>query len=230
MESLLSHAKFLNNIESNIYFRKLLKNPTPKSFVKSQESFIDAVNEWSNLLSHLLTKVPSYKERLPIIENLMDEHGEGDLERSHVETFRKFINSFKTRDNLQMYNKESQTYHIIEEFYRTLDRDLKYYSWEYSAAMLGMIEYTYITVSTVIHQYAKQHIPEEEIYHYTLHETLDTKHSEDLFRIIVPYLDQNNNSNMVKLGLQKGYNTMYKMYKELSNYLEISDQCADDYL
>ena len=219
MEYLLSQAKSLNQIQSNPYFQKLLQNPSPANFVKSQESFINAVNEWSKLLALLLTKVPTHNERLPIIENLLDEHGNGDLKMAHIETFRKFVQSFDPSHSVVLYNQNSPTFHIIREFYETLYQNIKYYNWVHIAAMLGMIEYIYIQVSMAIHQYAKQYISEEKIYHYTLHETLDTKHSEDLFRIVIPYMEDEQNRQMIQLGLQAGYDAMSIMYEKLSYFL-----------
>lgn len=55
--------------------------------------FLGAVNGWSQVLGLLITRLPTPAQRLVAIENLVDEHGHGDLSMSHVATFRRLIKS-----------------------------------------------------------------------------------------------------------------------------------------
>ena len=62
-------------------------------------------------------------------------------------------------------------------------------SWIYCTAMIGMIEYTYITASKNINMYVSKYKQVEN--HYSTHETLDDKHFNDLFSLIEPFYEDN---------------------------------------
>ena len=99
------------------------------NFLESQECFISAVDNWSHALGLLLTKVPSDKERLPIIMNLYEEHGDGDVNNSHVNTFRKFYKSLGGINELKLYNKKLASYKFVKEFNDELNSRIQTESW-----------------------------------------------------------------------------------------------------
>lgn len=57
-----------------------------------------------------------------------------------------------------IHNYKSKSYRYIEKFNTNLRNEIQYSSWLFSVAMLGMIEYMYITVSKNIHKYMSQFI------------------------------------------------------------------------
>ena len=217
MNEITNIVEELNKIEDNTYFKELHKNPSPIKFLESQECFISAIDNWSKALGLLLEKLPSDKERLPIIQNLYEEHGEGNLESSHVNTFREFYKSLGGEKKLKLYNKKLSSYKFIKEFNDTINNKFKSESWIYSVAMLGMIEYTYITVSKNIHEYAKNYINPRAISHYSLHEIVDVKHANDLFNLISSY--EKTNPKDIVSGLLAGYNLINKLYNDLSIFI-----------
>ena len=206
----------INKIDTNPYFQKL--NTTKiENFLKSQECFIDAVDNWSKVLGILLSKVPTFKERAIIIDNLYDEHGEGNIVNSHVNTFSKFMKSLGYEEDLLINNDNLPSHNHVKSFNDSLLEKVNNESWLFSVAMLGMIEYTYITVSKNIHKYVAQFIISEDIHHYSLHEIVDVKHATDLFELILPY--ENIKTEMIINGLITGYNLLAKLYDDLSQFL-----------
>lgn len=220
MESIISHAQKINKIHLNPYFVSLSESDFPlHTFLKSQEGFIEAVNYWTHALCKLALILPSDKERFPIIMNLYDEHGEGDVENSHVRTFTRFMEKLGYTDPVEL-GKSSRSHRICRTFNAGLVRAFQraQTDYKYMSALLGMIEYTYITVSQKIHNYATKFVDAKEIEHYSLHEIMDTKHSEDLFRLC---LDKDGNlseddQKSVILGLDTGYYLFYTLYANLA--------------
>lgn len=230
---ILDIAKYINKIDQNPYFQTLENVPNVEQFLTSQISFIKAVDHWSKILGYMLTVLPSDKERSVIIENLYDEHGDGNPDNTHVNTFKRFIKSLDnshSSDNSDGYNNSYDSYdgynitklpsyEPIKEFNNRLMSKIKVSSWIYCVCMLGMIEYTYITVSRFIHNYVSNFMNPENINHYSLHEIVDVKHATDLFSLAEPYFDEHQ-SEIIE-GLRYGYLCMDDMYKRLSLFLKI---------
>jgi len=222
MESIKSYAQKTNNIHLNPYFSTLDRKELPLSlFLKSQEGFIEAVDHWTHIMCKLVLILPSDKERFPIIMNLYDEHGEGDLKNSHVQTFTRFLESLGYNEPVAL-DKSSPSHRICKTFNKSLDRSVQKseLNYKYMSALLGMIEYTYITVSRKIHNYATQFVDAENIEHYSLHEIVDCKHSDDMFRLC---LDENGKLNdvdreIVFLGIRDGYDLFNTLYANLASF------------
>lgn len=201
-------AARINKIETNPYFINL-NNAELSSFASNQESFIYAVEHWKTVLMKLV-EILSPKDGELIMENVADESGNSKKgEKSHVETFDDFIMSISKKAIVYEHTPH------VDLFNRELDELFLYDGREkttYIASALGMIEYTYITVSKLIHDYVSTYIPSEEIAHYSVHEILDQKHSKDLFSLI-----QCDETSLK--GIQKGYNIMYRLYESMSEDL-----------
>jgi len=217
MDQILSLSNKINNIKSNKYLIKLSQNPQLSKFLTSQDSFINAVDNWSKILALLLTKLPSDKERSVIVNNLYDEHGSGNPNKSHVSTFKEFMKSLNYPEELILNNENTATYTIVKQFNDRLFHYIGMNNWIHNVAILGMIEFVYITISTHIHNYVKQYIPSDQITHYSLHEIMDVKHSTELFELLVPYIDSHYND--IESGLELGYFVFDDLYNSLSHYL-----------
>jgi len=208
MDILKNKCIEFNKISNNPYFKILKNNPSKQEFCQSQNDFIYAIDNWSRVLGVLLSKLPTDFERSIIIQNLYDEHGEGDIKNSHVNTFGMLLGSLG--------------YDVIErkpnQFVSTFNNDLMNYvntkNWIKSVSCIAMIEYTYITVSTIIHQYLTNYLEPDNINHYSLHEVVDIKHSDELLSLIAPYWDTHNKSIMC--GIYYGYQLIDKLYNGMS--------------
>lgn len=219
MEVLLKYTDDVNKINDNNYFITLSKNPNIDKFLISQECFISAVDHWSRLFGLLLFYVPTDKERLIIIKNLNDEHGDGDLNNSHTNTFKLLLKSLNYNKDILLYNKNLQSYSHIDKFNNNLKHVITTKNWIYSVAMLAMIEYTYIVVCKNIHNYLLNFLSVDQINHYSLHETLDVTHATELFSLLIPYMKNDELSLDMKEGITNGYNIMNELYSSLSEYL-----------
>ena len=215
--AIYEQAKVFNKIDDNPYFKRLLLMPYVSNFLKSQEAFISAVDNWSKVLIKMLSIVPSVIERQKIIENLYDEHGGDDVNKAHVNTFQQFMTSMGYSDKLKIYY-DYDSYKHVKQFNDSIEEVISKHHWTRAVAMLGMIEYTYITVSKNIHNYAANYMNKENIHHYSIHEIMDTKHATDLFDLVAPYTVPHQMD--IYYGIADGYNIINTLYDKLSEYLD----------
>lgn len=220
MDNILNYAKKINNIEENEYFINLTQVANLDNFISSQVHFVNAIDNWSKILGIMISRVPSYNERNVLIQNLVDEHGNGEIEKNHVSTFDKFIDSLleitkKNKDTYLLKGNYNYTKEFIESLY-----SLTELNWIFAISAMGMIEFTYINVSNKIHNYVCNYIDKDKINHYSLHEILDVTHATELFKIIEPHYKEN--KMIIEKGIEKGYNMMNKLYNNY--YLDLSQK------
>jgi hypothetical protein len=215
MKKILEYAKNINDINNNKYCLYLSDTPSLDKFLLSQESFIYGIDNWSKLLGLMIFYVPSVTERNTLIKNLYDEHGDGDINKSHVNTFKTLLSSLGYN---REFNTNDPSYQYIKNFNEQLINNIKSKNQIFSIAMLGMIEFTYTSISKNIHQYLCNFLPKENINHYSCHEVLDASHSEELFELLVPY--QDTNINDISEDIKEGYQIIFELYNKLSTFLQ----------
>jgi pyrroloquinoline-quinone synthase len=201
----------VNELKMNNKYCDYLTKENKEIFIKTQIPFKDAVDNWSKILGKMITKVPSYKERIVLIKNLWDEHGNGNLEESHVITFQKFINSLSDSEIEPSENAKRSVF----TFNHYLNYCCNHESWIFSIAVLGIIEYVYVDISSKIHDYISLFIDKDKINHYSCHEVLDKTHSHELFEILVPYLEQYKNE--IFAGFAYGICKFDELYQGMSD-------------
>ena len=86
---ILSESEF----ESNPYFVALKSGEFDKSdFIETQIQFFFAVVFFSRPMAALAAKIPTPEQRLEVLRNVWEEHGEGMLDQTHGRTFLQLLN------------------------------------------------------------------------------------------------------------------------------------------
>ncbi len=81
-----------NKLLNHVFFRYLTNGYYKKEKLHIfAEQYYLLSSEFSNLLFYACLKIKSEKTRLPIVKNLWDEHGQGDLKLSHRSLLKKFL-------------------------------------------------------------------------------------------------------------------------------------------
>jgi len=212
MNSIISEANKINQINNNRYF-KLLDNQDLEHFILSKIDFYLAVNEWPIILQLMMNSVPTQSGRHVLLQNINDELGRDNIALSHKNTFKKFIDDLNTKITKSI-NSGTKNEKYVLDFNRKLEQMVENRNWLFSIAALGMIEYTYVTISTRIHDYTKQYIPADEISHYSTHEVLDMEHATELFSVVEPYYESH--KDIINGGLNYGYRIFDELYAKLS--------------
>src|SRR5436305_6701346 len=81
-------------ISRNPYFQALADGAmTLEAFRRSQEQFFFAVTFFPRPMAALVGRLPHPRQRLDILHNLVEEHGEFDESRFHHNTFQQFLHT-----------------------------------------------------------------------------------------------------------------------------------------
>src|SRR6266480_3769917 len=82
------------NILHNPYLEALTDGSmTPECFRRTQEQFFFAVTFFPRPMAALVGRIPDPRQRLDILHNLVEEHGEFQEEFFHHNTFQQFLRS-----------------------------------------------------------------------------------------------------------------------------------------
>ena len=76
-----------------------LKNPyfmALQQFRKTQEQLHFAASFFSRLVSALVGRIPHAKDRLDILHNVLEEHGDLNEDNFHATTFQRFLKSIES--------------------------------------------------------------------------------------------------------------------------------------
>jgi pyrroloquinoline-quinone synthase len=213
IEDVLKEVDYKNNT-----YLKNLNNKTMKKndFIKSQIQFYFAVTFFSRPMGVLAAKIPTPELRKEIVRNFWEEHGEGNLNDIHQNTFIELINRLDkniTREEIQ----ETHLSPAIRIFNTVLIGTSTLEDYRIGVAMMGIIEYMFSDISGMIGRgiLSNEWLKEDEMIHYDVHEVLDIRHSKDFFDVIEKDWNENeHNKYLIKQGLELGANIFNNLYKE----------------
>ena len=88
IDEILEECKF----RENPYFKALQDGSFEKEdFIETQIQFFFAVVFFSRPMAILAAKIPTPHLRLEVVRNVWEEHGEGNLDKIHRNTFVEFL-------------------------------------------------------------------------------------------------------------------------------------------
>ena len=187
---------------------------TLEQFRLSQEQFYFAVEFFPRPMAALVGRIPEPALRLDILRNLVEEHGEFNESHFHKTTFRKFLKSIHSSedilDNLapwpcmRAFNSVLTTSCVLDEL-------------EVGVACMGIIEYAFATCSAAIGSsvVARQWIAATDLVHYRLHAQIDERHAQEFFNVIEPRWSDPSRQYFIKQGLELGAYIFDRLYRDL---------------
>ena len=202
-------------LNDELYFKSLVNGAMSFDvFKKSQTNFYSAVCYFPRPLFMLCSRIDSYSERLSILENIFDEHGNGDVKKSHGETYKQYlINLGIEKDKIK-----KNDFHIsVKNFYSKIDNVVRNDDLQKAIAMYGIIEDRYTIISSVIAKtlLKKNWLDNSKLAHYLVHEEIDMYHSKLFYDLIEKkWLDKSANIQ-IKEGLNLGNELILKLFNEL---------------
>lgn len=216
---------FLEDLDymSNPYFVQLQNGDfTRADFLETQIQFYFAVDFFPRPMSALAAKIPTHDRRLEVLENVFEEHGEGEPEEFHKNTFLEFLHRL---GGITKEDVESRAlWPEVRHFNTTLAGACVMDEYIVGVGMMGMIERMFVDISAAIGQAVLDRgwLDDDELIHYNLHKELDLKHAEDFFEILEePWKESERNQYYIKQGLKLGgyaFNDMYEgLYKNRKN-------------
>ena len=183
------------------------------AFLNSQLPFRYAVELFPQALAAVLARIPTLEARLLIFANIAEEHGYGNTLRSHKFTFQEYLRALGANEvelntpcstSILAFNQSILSYCLTQ-------------SPEAGAAMLGIIEYLYVGISTNIARIVSERnwaLPGSQS-HYKNHEKLDTEHARDLLNMANPAWGETTSRSQVAQALVLGAYYFWRLYSDL---------------
>lgn len=203
------------NILGGPYFLDLVGGTmTVEEFRRSQEQFFFAVTFFPRPMAALVGRIPDPRQRLDILHNLVEEHGEFSADSFHHTTFQRFLKSVGSDPEalktlpvsppLRAFNSVLSTACLLDEL-------------EVGVACLGIIEHAFASISATIGQavVARGWIRKEELVHYKLHAEIDERHAEEFFAVIENGWEDPARKYYIEEGLELGAYVFDRLYRDI---------------
>ena len=194
----------------NPYFEQLKNGGMNlEQFRKTHEQFYFAVVFFSRPMAALLGRIPNAQDRLNILHNVLEEHGDMKTEAFHANTFQKFlssIGSIAALDDLTLWPQ-------IRAFNSVLTTACAFDELEVGISCMGIIEMAFADISTIIGKAVIERGWVKELVHYKLHAEIDKRHAEEFFCIIEKQWESR--QYLIKQGLELGAYIFDRLYRDL---------------
>lgn len=203
------------NILGNPYFKDLTSGAMPLPvFRATQQQFFFAVSFFPRPMAALVGRIPNPRQRLDILHNLVEEHGEFHEESFHHTTFQRFLGT------LGVTQQQMDTETIgpaVRAFNSVLTTACLMDELEVGVGTMGLIEFAFAGLSAAIGKAVVAHgwIPSEQLVHYKLHAEIDERHAEEFFAVIEPSWDKPERRYFIEQGLELGAYIFDRLYRDM---------------
>jgi len=184
-------------------------------FVETQIQFLFAVVFFSRPMAALAGRLPRPEMRLSLLENVGDEHGEGNLSLSHERTFLALLERLGVSaadverralwPEVRAFNTVLAGACLLDDTFTGL-------------AVLGIIEDLFAGISSALGRgiLARGFLQPDELVHYKTHEVLDISHAEGFYAVLdAPYAAHPRHAYQIQQGLELGGYAFLRLYEDL---------------
>ncbi len=201
----------------NPYFESLRDGSFAKDdFVETQIQFYFAVLFFSRPMATVAAKIPHPTQRVEVLRNVWEEHGEGDVRLMHGETFLELLERLAGVSRADVDARA--LWPEVRAFNTTLVGACVLDEYVIGVSALGMIERMFVDVSRWLGSgiVERGFLSEERLVHYRLHEELDVRHSQDFFDVVRPLFEASEEDRyFVEQGLRLGAYVFDRLYRDL---------------
>lgn len=203
------------NILHNPYFEALTDGSmTLECFRRTQEQFFFAVTFFPRPMAALVGRIRDPRQRLDILHNLVEEHGEFQEQSFHHTTFQQFLRTLGSQPEkldgmpiwpaLRAFNSVLTASCVLDEL-------------EVGVGCMGIIEYAFAGISAVIGKMVVQQgwVAADRLVHYKLHAAIDERHAEEFFAVIEPFWGEECRRYYIEQGLELGAYIFDRLYRDM---------------
>lgn len=206
-----------SNFRTNPFFIALRDGTFSKSdFIETQIQFFFAIVFFNRPMAALAAKIPTAQLRLEVLRNVWEEHGEGDFQHTHSETFIEFL---KRLGGILPADIECRAlWPEIRAFNTTLTGCCVLDEYLTGVGLMGIIERMFAEISAWIGNEIVNRgwIAQSSVIHYRLHEALDIKHSQDFFDVLEYSWEKSpEDQYAIEQGLRLGAYIFNRLYDDL---------------
>jgi pyrroloquinoline-quinone synthase len=203
------------NIVHNPYLEALEDGSmTHACFVRTQEQFFIAVSFFPRPMAALVGRIPDPRQRLDILHNLVEEHGEFQEQFFHHTTFQQFLRSLGSQpEKLNML----ACWPALRAFNSVLTASCVLDELEVGVGCMGIIEYAFAGISAAIGKAVVQRgwVTADRLVHYKLHAEIDERHAEEFFAVVEPSWDDDSRRYYIEQGLELGAHIFDRLYRDM---------------
>jgi pyrroloquinoline-quinone synthase len=203
------------NILHNPYLEALRDGSmTLECFRRTQEQFFFAVTFFPRPMAALVGRIRDPRQRLDILHNLVEEHGEFQEQFFHHTTFQQFLRTLGSQPEklgslsiwpaLRAFNSVLTASCVLDEL-------------EVGVACMGIIEYAFAGISAVIGKAVVQRgwVAADQLVHYKLHAEIDERHAEEFFAVIETLWGDERRRYYIEQGLELGAYIFDRLYRDM---------------
>ncbi len=216
MRATLTKLKSRLSLRDNPYLSALVDGSLSREdFVETQIQFFFAVVFFSRPMLALAGRLSRPEQRLSVLANVGDEHGNGQLSLCHEHTFSAFLRCFGV-DHAGI--DQRALWPEVRAFNTTLTGVCVVDDPVTALATLGIIEDLFGEISSIIGRaiVARGILPMDQLVHYTTHEVLDAAHADGFYRLLEePYASHPRLAYHIEQGFELGAYIFLKMYEDL---------------
>jgi pyrroloquinoline-quinone synthase len=210
-----------NSIEKHPLFEHLANDRLSARQVHETGLHIyHVVLHFPRFLSAILTNLPDYKVRMPLVENLFEEHGRLNEQYVHSQTYKQFLLGIGLTENTI---RQSEASIPVIAYNRAITDLCLHHPFIEGLAALGVIEEIVARVSPVIGAYAQNKFSgnSESLFHFTSHETLDVSHERELYELVALHYNPETEKQARK-GFELGMYYHKRLYTDILEYVLLS--------
>ncbi|UYZ11690.1 MULTISPECIES: TenA family transcriptional regulator [Brevibacillus] len=174
------------------------------------------VEHFPRFLSAILTNLPDYRLRMPLVENLFEEHGRINAAHVHLETYKLFLRGIGVTD---AEREASRPIIPVLAYNRAVTDLCLHYPYPEGLAALGVIEEIVARVSPLVGAYAASaYGGTADLAHFTDHETLDVTHANEIYEVVAQVY-AGDNKPLVERGMQLGMYYHTRLYTDILDHV-----------
>lgn len=200
----------------NPYFTALRTGAFERAdFVETQVQFRGAVEHFARPMMLLAARCPTEAQRVALLDNVNDEHGRGDPNQSHSQTFRQLLIGLGVElgDLAQRrIGPEVRAFNAVLQAVCLTERPAV------GLAVFGIVEDLFADVSAWIGAAVVKlgWLDQRELVHYATHEALDRTHADGFYRLIEPvYASDPSAAAAIRDGFELGAYCLERLYHDL---------------
>ena len=184
------------------------------AFRRTQEQFFYAVTFFARPMAALVGRIPDPHQRVDILHNLVEEHGEFEASAFHHNTFRRFLSTLGTDPatldpprlwpEIRAFNSVLTSACVLDEL-------------EVGVACMGVIEHAFAGISAAIGRSVVERgwIAAPDLTHYKLHAQIDERHADEFYVVVEPRWREPARRYFIEQGLELGAYVFNRLYTDL---------------
>ena len=205
-----------SGVLSNGYLKALSDGSMSKEMFRlSQEQFFFAVMFFPRPMSALVGRIPDPIQRLDILKNVVEEHGEFAESKFHQTTFQNFLTTLGS--DVGSLGDKRALWPEVRAFNTVLAGSCSFSELEVGIGCMGIIELAFASISASIGASVVQHqwVDRDNLTHYSLHAKLDERHAAEFFQVIEDSWDDPDRRHYIEQGLSLGAYVFKQLYESL---------------